>query len=210
MTNDWRHKAACRDMDSAPFFPEPGENAPHAKAICETCPAQTQCLQFALDNEEPHGIWGGLSPEERHRVKRGLPIRRKPTPTDQQCQQCGEQFQPKHRLAIYCTDTCRKTAQAQRMEDRRSAEPRDCAHCKTSFTGKGGAKYCSRECKRAGMTAKIRSSDVRYQATCGMCSTGFTADQPTIKYCSHECKQGAARIQARAYKLRQKKAGNRV
>ncbi|OMC41893.1 hypothetical protein A5742_31425 [Mycolicibacterium fortuitum] len=60
------------------------------------------------------------------------------------------------------------------------------------------------------MTAKIRSSDVRYQATCGMCSTGFTADQPTIKYCSHECKQGAARIQARAYKLRQKKAGNRV
>ncbi len=30
----------------------------------------TECLDYALDNKEMFGIWGGLSPRERQRVRR--------------------------------------------------------------------------------------------------------------------------------------------
>jgi WhiB family redox-sensing transcriptional regulator len=30
-----------------------------------------ECLQYALDNSEKFGIWGGLSERERRRLRRG-------------------------------------------------------------------------------------------------------------------------------------------
>lgn len=36
-----------------------------AKALCETCIVRTQCLNYANENEESFGIWGGLTPKER-------------------------------------------------------------------------------------------------------------------------------------------------
>jgi WhiB family redox-sensing transcriptional regulator len=36
-----------------------------AKAICAECPVTEQCLSRAIQIGEPHGIWGGLNPEER-------------------------------------------------------------------------------------------------------------------------------------------------
>jgi WhiB family redox-sensing transcriptional regulator len=36
-----------------------------ARAICNGCIHQVDCLQFALDNGIGDGIWGGLLPEER-------------------------------------------------------------------------------------------------------------------------------------------------
>ena len=44
-----------------------------AKGICQGCPVQGSCLQFALDNGE-HGIWGGTTEDERRRLRR---LRRK-------------------------------------------------------------------------------------------------------------------------------------
>ena len=35
------------------------------KAICRACPVQVACLTYALDAGEAHGIWGGLSADER-------------------------------------------------------------------------------------------------------------------------------------------------
>lgn len=36
-----------------------------AKSFCKKCPHQSECLQFAVENDIRDGIWGGLLPEER-------------------------------------------------------------------------------------------------------------------------------------------------
>lgn len=66
--DDWRLSAACRGLDTSLWFPsEAGDSASNrlAKRICKTCPVQPQCLQFALDNNEPWGVWGGMSARQR-------------------------------------------------------------------------------------------------------------------------------------------------
>jgi WhiB family redox-sensing transcriptional regulator len=76
---DWRNDAACRDVDPDLFFPI-GTTGPalrqigEAKRVCRTCPAQTQCLAWALDNTVVDGVWGGTTGEER-RAMRSLPRR---------------------------------------------------------------------------------------------------------------------------------------
>lgn len=42
-----------------------------AKKQCAGCPVLTACLQYALDNREEHGVWGGTSPQDRARLMRG-------------------------------------------------------------------------------------------------------------------------------------------
>jgi WhiB family transcriptional regulator, redox-sensing transcriptional regulator len=74
---NWRDAAACRDADPDLFFPI-GTTGParrqigEAKRVCRTCPAQTQCLAWALDNRVADGVWGGTTGEER-RAMRSLP-----------------------------------------------------------------------------------------------------------------------------------------
>lgn len=70
----WMSDAACLgDLKiQSLFFPVVrGDHTKEAKAICETCLAQDQCLQFALVNRIDHGVWGGKSERERRRM-RGL------------------------------------------------------------------------------------------------------------------------------------------
>jgi WhiB family redox-sensing transcriptional regulator len=69
---EWQLDAACRGMDSAIFFhPVAERNAARelriakAKAICHACPAIAECLAHALRVQEPYGIWGGKSEDER-------------------------------------------------------------------------------------------------------------------------------------------------
>lgn len=49
-----------------------------AITICELCEVKTQCLTTALNKDERHGIWGGLTPEQRIKIRRrrGIPPRR--------------------------------------------------------------------------------------------------------------------------------------
>jgi len=67
--------SSCQGADGALFFagdPERrssrSKREARAKAICHRCPVIDQCLDFALRVEEPCGIWGGLSEDERGRV----------------------------------------------------------------------------------------------------------------------------------------------
>jgi WhiB family transcriptional regulator, redox-sensing transcriptional regulator len=69
-TQPWYEKAACLDKDADCFFPEKGGSTRAAKRICQTCSVQAECLDYALDNDERFGIWGGLSERERRRLKR--------------------------------------------------------------------------------------------------------------------------------------------
>lgn len=68
--NDWMLEARCLDADPEAFFPEKGGSTREAKRICAACPVRDECLQYALDNDERFGIWGGLSERERRRAKR--------------------------------------------------------------------------------------------------------------------------------------------
>ncbi len=68
---DWRDFAACKGRTEL-FFPRRAERpqARHrreAKAarLCESCPVQPDCVQFAREHHE-YGFWGGESEEERH------------------------------------------------------------------------------------------------------------------------------------------------
>lgn len=64
----WRDQAACRGMDVSIFYPEHGQTTDAAKAVCARCPVRFECRQEAAG--EWHGVWGGLSSDERKRVRR--------------------------------------------------------------------------------------------------------------------------------------------
>jgi WhiB family redox-sensing transcriptional regulator len=72
---DWRDDAACRDADPDLFFPDGGigstrDQVKTAKLICRGCPVSTTCLSWALSSSQEHGIWGGLTEDERRRLHR--------------------------------------------------------------------------------------------------------------------------------------------
>jgi len=69
----WQVKAACRGPESRVFFPptwperreEREAREMRAKSICRSCAVRVACLEYALQIREPHGIWGGLTENER-------------------------------------------------------------------------------------------------------------------------------------------------
>jgi len=44
-----------------------------AKNICRTCPVLTACRDYALDNPALSGTWGGLTEQDRHRIRNRIP-----------------------------------------------------------------------------------------------------------------------------------------
>jgi WhiB family redox-sensing transcriptional regulator len=70
ITDDWRVFSNCLDIDPDLFFPERGASQKEAKAVCRSCIVREECLEYALDNHEKFGIWGGLSERERRRYLR--------------------------------------------------------------------------------------------------------------------------------------------
>ncbi|MCI2424380.1 WhiB family transcriptional regulator [Saccharopolyspora sp. K220] len=71
---NWRHRASCRDEDPELFFPTGTtksalEQLSTAKSVCHRCPVTSECLAWALDTGQRNGVWGGLSEEERHRLR---------------------------------------------------------------------------------------------------------------------------------------------
>jgi WhiB family transcriptional regulator, redox-sensing transcriptional regulator len=64
----WRAEAACKEVDTAVFFPDNQHTVPDL--ICEGCPVREVCLEYALANNIEHGVWGGLGENERRRLRR--------------------------------------------------------------------------------------------------------------------------------------------
>jgi WhiB family transcriptional regulator, redox-sensing transcriptional regulator len=66
----WQERALCAQTDPEAFFPEKGGSTREAKRVCTGCEVKAECLEYALENDERFGIWGGLSERERRRLKR--------------------------------------------------------------------------------------------------------------------------------------------
>lgn len=69
----WWDLAACAQTDPELWFPEKGATNPDAARICATCPVKQQCLEDALASGDPHGVRGGLSPNQRARLPQSQP-----------------------------------------------------------------------------------------------------------------------------------------
>jgi WhiB family redox-sensing transcriptional regulator len=79
----WQFDAACRGEDSSLFFApnyfekrgeKEGREA-KAKALCARCPVRDECLEYAIQIRETHGIWGGLNVMERRQLLRERALR---------------------------------------------------------------------------------------------------------------------------------------
>jgi WhiB family transcriptional regulator, redox-sensing transcriptional regulator len=62
---EWRDEALCIGLETSLFYPDfrgksigiqtyIDENLP-----CKRCPVKSECIDFADENEEEFGIWGG-------------------------------------------------------------------------------------------------------------------------------------------------------
>lgn len=75
---DWHHFARCADReqfgDNAmhAMFPTDGnaDGIEYAKSICSGCSVRIECLEWAFENGEQSGVWGGLTTEERKLFRR--------------------------------------------------------------------------------------------------------------------------------------------
>lgn len=61
----------CRDKDPDLWFAETPAELEYAKTLCAGCPVRAQCLDAALEREEPWGVWGGEI------IDRGVVVARK-------------------------------------------------------------------------------------------------------------------------------------
>ncbi|RBP66137.1 transcription factor WhiB [Brevibacterium sanguinis] len=66
----WQDQALCAQTDPEAFFPEKGGSTREAKRVCASCEVRSECLEYALANDERFGIWGGMSERERRRLKK--------------------------------------------------------------------------------------------------------------------------------------------
>ena len=69
---NWQDYAACQGTDPEAFYPEKGGSTREAKKICDSCEVRGLCLQYALEHNEPHGVWGGMTERERAKFKRTM------------------------------------------------------------------------------------------------------------------------------------------
>ena len=72
---DWMAYGACRapQFDANWWWPESADPehgaTPLALNICGYCKVRDLCLDFAIHNREEYGIWGGVMPAARRRIR---------------------------------------------------------------------------------------------------------------------------------------------
>lgn len=67
----WKNDAACKGEPADLFFPGSSINVgAEVRRMCGLCPVRETCLEYALDNDLRHGVWGGLSVRQRRILQR--------------------------------------------------------------------------------------------------------------------------------------------
>jgi WhiB family transcriptional regulator, redox-sensing transcriptional regulator len=67
----WKSMAACGSAEPDLFFPISAATSnqlqvSEAKIVCARCLVRRECLDFAIQTRQMHGIWGGMTEEERY------------------------------------------------------------------------------------------------------------------------------------------------
>lgn len=66
----WMDDAECAHTDPELWFPERGGPAQAAIRICNNCPVRVQCLDYAMSEHLPFGIWGGATQRQIAQLRR--------------------------------------------------------------------------------------------------------------------------------------------
>ncbi len=73
----WMADGACRNRPDVTWFPDKGQPAGPAKAVClSECPCRAACLAYAMETGAV-GIWGGTSDRERQALRKVAGKRRR-------------------------------------------------------------------------------------------------------------------------------------
>jgi len=72
----WWARAECREHPLRLFFPSRENRGAlcQARAVCHLCPVLDECREWAMAQEDLHGIFGGLSAEQRQGSTVHLPL----------------------------------------------------------------------------------------------------------------------------------------
>lgn len=70
MDLSWKLVGACRFASTDLFYPASDAESGSAKAACESCHVKERCLEYALEGQEPDGVWGGRTFAERRTILR--------------------------------------------------------------------------------------------------------------------------------------------
>jgi WhiB family redox-sensing transcriptional regulator len=72
--NEWMEEALCRAEGSNPedWFSDSVNSARTFAAIntCKVCPVQANCLAYAKRTHPTAGIWGGISADRIHHLRK--------------------------------------------------------------------------------------------------------------------------------------------
>ena len=134
----WRRLAACLEADPEIFYPADYRQAGKAKAVCRRCIVREQCLKVALITRDQHGIWGGLTPDERRAIER------------HRCLWCSKPLMMWRPDRKYCGPTCANRYLSRQRAWKRLVDnsARTCAWCGGAVpaTRRSDSVTCSREC----------------------------------------------------------------
>lgn len=71
---EWQNGALCSQTDPELFFPLKGGSTKAAKKVCAECDVRDRCLEYALQNNEQFGIWGGVSERARRQMLKDMGV----------------------------------------------------------------------------------------------------------------------------------------
>lgn len=158
MNNEaWRDRAACAEHPKDWWYVERGASGrqskvAQARAICNGCPVARQCLDYAMENGERYGMWGGKSVRERRKLLNGWVITRP----------CGHCNTPM-RITLggnagaanvrYCSNACRQAAW---NAPHYISTGTPCSWCGEITSGHSTtAGYCGWICERSAQRARF-------------------------------------------------------
>lgn len=158
----WISQALCPQHEPDIFYAPP--TAVHtqrtAKSICADCPVRAECLTHAIEHDETHGVWGGLTARERRDLTRAD----RPATITAQCGTTTGASQH-YRRGEPCCAACRTAASEARKNQRASNTPRNTlpptptGKCGTEAGAKRhaarGERPCT-PCSEASTTARRR------------------------------------------------------
>ncbi len=65
---EWKQDGNCRGTDPNLFYSYEKEDVKIALGVCAVCPVLEECLEYAIENQERHGIWGGTKEGDRTKM----------------------------------------------------------------------------------------------------------------------------------------------